>query len=167
MYSVKHAQLAMGALPMADVTIYYIDVRAFGKGYDEFYEQSKDMGVEYVKGKVARVQQLENGNMELHYEDMGSEGGLKKREHDLVVLTVGFLPNTEAFKLYKGSTDLEADEFNYVKEIDPISEPGRTNIDGLFAAGAILGARDIPDTVLHSGAAAAQAATYLEGLEKK
>lgn len=63
--------------------------------------------------------------------------------------------------------DLEADEFNYVKEIDPISEPGRTNIDGLFAAGAILGARDIPDTVLHSGAAAAQAATYLEGLEKK
>ncbi len=167
MYSVKHAQLAMGALPMADVTIYYIDVRAFGKGYDEFYEQSKDMGVEYVKGKVARVTQLENGNMELHYEDMGSEGGLKKREHDLVVLTVGFLPNTEAFKLYKGSTNLEGDEFNYVKEIDPISEPGKTNIDGLFAAGAILGARDIPDTVLHSGAAAAQAATYLEKLETK
>lgn len=167
MYSVKHAQLAMGALPMADVTIYYIDVRAFGKGYDEFYEQSKDMGVEYVKGKVARVEQLENGNMELSYEDMGSEGGLKKREHDLVVLTVGFLPNTEAFKLYKGSADLEGDEFNYVKEIDPISEPGKTNIDGLFAAGAILGARDIPDTVLHSGAAAAQAATYLEGLETK
>lgn len=167
MYSVKHAQLAMGALPLADVTIYYIDIRAFGKGYDEFYEQSKDMGIEYVKGKVARVEQLENGNMELHYEDMSGEGGLKKREHDLVVLTVGFLPNTEAFKLYKGSATLESDEFNYVKEIDPISEPGRTNIDGLFAAGAILGARDIPDTVLHSGAAAAQAAAYIEGLEAK
>jgi heterodisulfide reductase subunit A len=167
MYSVKHAQLAMGALPLADVTIYYIDVRAFGKGYDEFYEQSKDMGIEYVKGKVARVEQLENGNMELYYEDMSGEGGLKKREHDLVVLTVGFLPNTEAFKLYKGSANLEADEFNYVREVDPVSEPGKTNIDGLFAAGAILGARDIPDTVLHSGAAATQAATYLEGLENK
>ena len=58
-------------------------------------------------------------------------------------------------------------DINYAKEIDPISEPGRTNIDGLFAAGAILGARDIPDTVLHSGAAAAQTANYLEALETK
>ena len=161
MYSVKHAQLAMGALPLADVTIYYIDVRAFGKGYDEFYEQSKDMGVEFVKGKVARIDQLEDGNMELHYEDMAGEGGMAKREHDLVVLTVGFLPNTEAFNLYKGD-ELGADEFNYLREVDPISEPGRTTIEGLFAAGAIIGVRDIPDTVLHAGAAAAQASAYLE-----
>jgi len=161
MYSVKHAQLVMGALPLADVTIYYIDIRAFGKGYDEFYEQSKGMGVEFVKGKASRVRQLENGNMELHYEDMEGEGGLGKREHDLVVLTVGFLPNTEAFGLFKPG-ELESDEHQYVREIDPISEPGRTNIDGLFAAGAIIGVRDIPDTVLHAGAAATQAATYLK-----
>ena len=161
MYSVKHAQLVMGALPLADVTIYYIDIRAFGKGYDEFYEQSKDMGVEFVKGKVARVDQLDDGNMELYYEDMEGEGGLQKREHDLVVLTVGFLPNTEAFKLFK-QDELGADEFDYVREVDPISEPGRTTVDGLFAAGAIIGVRDIPDTVLHAGAAAAQAAAYLQ-----
>ena len=166
MYSVKHAQLAMGALPLADVTIYYIDIRAFGKGYDEFYEESKSMGVEYVKGKVARVEQLENGNMSLHYEDMEGEGGLQQREHDLVVLTVGFLPNTEPFKLFKGAT-LEADAFDYVREMDPISEPCRTNVDGLFAAGALVGARDIPDTVLHAGAAAAQASSYLESMGVK
>ncbi len=166
MYSVKHAQLAMGALPLADVTIYYIDIRAFGKGYDEFYEQSKSMGVEYVKGKVARVEQLENGNMSLHYEDMEGEGGIQQREHDLVVLTVGFLPNTEPFKLFKGAT-LEADAFDYVREMDPISEPCRTNVDGLFAAGALVGARDIPDTVLHAGAAAAQASSYLESMGAK
>jgi heterodisulfide reductase subunit A len=165
MYSVKHAQLTMGALPLADITIYYIDIRAFGKGYDEFYEQSRDMGIQFVKGKVARVEQLEDGNMELYYEDMAGEGGLKKAEHDLVVLTVGFLPNTEVFKLYKGSA-LEADEFNYVREIDPVSEPCKTNIDGLFAAGALLGARDIPDTVLHAGAAAAQASAYVESIRK-
>ncbi len=167
MYAIKHAQLLMGALPLADVTIYYIDVRAFGKGYDEFFEQSKDMGIEFVKGKVARVDQLENGNLALHYEDMAGEGGMQKREHDLVVLTVGFLPNTEVFNLYKSEAGIEADEFNYIREIDPISEPGKTNIDGLFAAGAVLGARDIPDTVLHSGAAAAQAAAYVDGLEIK
>ena len=77
MYSIKHAQLAMGALPMADITIYTIDVRAFGKGYDEFYEQAKSMGIEFVKGKVARIEQLANGNLALHYEDMLGEGGMK------------------------------------------------------------------------------------------
>ncbi len=161
MYSMKHAQLAMGALPMADITIYTIDVRAFGKGYNEFYEQSKAMGIQFVKGKVARIDQLANGNLALHYEDMLGEGGKKIREHDLVVLTVGFLPNMDAFSLYKGS-ELAADDFGYVREIDPISEPTRTNVDGLFAAGTTIGVMDIPDTVLHSGAAAAQAASYLE-----
>jgi heterodisulfide reductase subunit A-like polyferredoxin len=163
MYSIKHAQLVMGALPLADVTIYTIDVRAFGKGYEEFYEQSKGMGVEYVKGKVSRIDPLENGNLSLHYEDMLGEGGLQTREHDMVVLTVGFLPNTEPFALYKGS-ELEADDFQYVREIDPVSEPARTNIEGLFAAGTVNGVRDIPDTVLHAGAAAAQAASYIQGL---
>ena len=161
MYSIKHAQLAMGALPMADITIYTIDVRAFGKGYNEFYEQAKSMGVQFVKGKVARIERLDNGNMALHYEDMLGEGGHKTAEHDLVVLTVGFLPNTDVFSLYKGDA-LAADEFGYLREMDPVSEPTRTNVDGLFAAGTTIGVMDIPDTVLHSGAAASQAAAYLE-----
>jgi len=161
MYSMKHAQLAMGALPLADITIYTIDVRAFGKGYDEFYEQSKSMGIQFVKGKVARIDQLDNGNLALHYEDMLGAGGMQTREHDLVVLTVGFLPNMDALSLYKGE-ELQADDFGYVKEIDPISEPASTNIDGLFVAGANIGIMDIPDTVLHSGGAAAQASVYLQ-----
>ncbi len=161
MYSIKQAQLAMGALPLADITIYTIDVRAFGKGYNEFYEQAKSMGIEFVKGKVARIEQLSNGNLSLHYEDMLGEGGQKTREHDLVVLTVGFQPNTDVFSLYKGG-ELAANEFGYVQEINPVSEPSRTNVDGLFVAGTTVGVMDIPDTVLHSGAAAAQAAAYLE-----
>jgi heterodisulfide reductase subunit A len=161
MYSTKMAQLAMGALPLADITIYTIDVRAFGKGYDEFYEQSKAMGIEFVKGKVARIDQLDNGNLALHYEDQLGEGGQRIREHDLVVLTVGFQPNTDVLSLYKGEA-ITTNEFGYVQEINPVSEPSRTNIDGLFVAGTTVGAMDIPDTVLHSGAAAAQAAAYLE-----
>ena len=47
----------MGALPMADITIYYMDIRAFGKGYEEFFQQSKGMGVSFIKGKVAKVTQ--------------------------------------------------------------------------------------------------------------
>ncbi|MEJ2116642.1 MAG: FAD-dependent oxidoreductase [Alphaproteobacteria bacterium] len=167
MYSIKLAQLTMGALPLADITIYTIDVRAFGKGYDEFYEQSKAMGIEFVKGKIARVEQLPNGNMALHFEDQLGEGGRKIREHDLVVLTVGFLPNTDPFSLYKGGEPLAANDLGYVGEIDPISEPACTNINGLFVAGTAIGAMDIPDTVLHSGAAAAQAAAYLEQMRGK
>ncbi len=161
MYSIKQAQLAMGALPLADITIYTIDVRAYGKGYNEFYEQAKAMGIEFVKGKVARIEQLPNGNLSVHYEDQLGEGGQKTREHDLVVLTVGFLPNTDVFSLYKGE-ELAANEFGYVQEINPVAEPSCTNIDGLFVAGTTIGVMDIPDTVLHSGAAAAQAAAYLE-----
>ena len=162
MYSVKHAQLIMGALPMADITIYTIDVRAFGKGYDEFYEQSKAMGVQYVRGKVARIDELDNGNLSVHYENIAG-GGMQTMEHDLVVLTVGFLPNTESLRLYKGDA-LNTDEHAYIKEPDEIGEPAQTNIDGLFVAGTVVGVRDIPDTVLHAGAASAQAAAYIEKL---
>jgi heterodisulfide reductase subunit A-like polyferredoxin len=161
MYAIKHAQLIMGALPIADVTIYYIDIRAFGKGYDEFYEQAKAMGVKFIKGKVARTEQLENGNMALHYEDMLGEGGMQTREHDLVVLAVGLMPNTAPFALYKGG-ELERDAFNYVREVNPVMEPGATNVGGLYLAGTVNGAKDIPDTVLHSGAAATQVSAYLE-----
>jgi heterodisulfide reductase subunit A-like polyferredoxin len=161
MVALKHAQLIMGALPIADVTIYHIDIRAFGKGYEEFYEQAKGMGVNFVKGKVARIEQLEDGNLALHYEDMLGEGGMQTRKHDLVVLAVGFLPNTAPFALYKGG-ELERDDFNYVREFNPLSEPGATNVAGLYLAGTVNGAKDIPDTVLHAGAAAAQVSAFLE-----
>ena len=161
MYSIKQAQLLMGALPIADVTIYYIDIRAFGKGYEEFYEQAKGMGVNFVKGKVGKIEQLPNGKMALRYEDMLGEGKVGTREHDLVVLAVGLLPNTAPFGLYKGG-ELQADDFGYVCEVDPVMEPGTTNVAGLYLAGTVSGARDIPDTVLHSGAAATQVSAYLE-----
>ena len=72
MYSIKQAQLLMGALPLADVTIYYIDIRAFGKGYEEFFEQAKGMGVRFVKGKVAKPEFREliaGANGKLRYAD--------------------------------------------------------------------------------------------------
>src|SRR5450756_958740 len=55
MYAVKQAMLLSGTLPMADITIYYMDIRTFGKGYEQFYRSAKAMGIEFVKGKVARI----------------------------------------------------------------------------------------------------------------
>ncbi len=69
----------MGALPLADITIYYIDIRAFGKGYDEFFEQAKGMGVRFVKGKVAKIEETVSGNLVVRYEDVDGDGGLPTR----------------------------------------------------------------------------------------
>jgi len=167
MYSIKQAQLIMGALPMADVTIYYIDIRAFGKGYEEFYEQGKSMGVEFVKGKIATIAEKEDGsgNLILRYEDIGS-GVVKEAEHDLVVLSVGILPNTEMASLFKNEK-LELDDFNYIKQVDELLSPSKTSIDGVFVAGTSSGPMDIPDSILSSGAASAEAASYIKRTNKK
>jgi heterodisulfide reductase subunit A len=82
-------------------------------------------------------------------------------EHDLVVLTVGLVPNPEVLRLLKGE-ELAVDDYSYPREPDPIVEPSHTSIPGFLVAGSVIGARDIPDTVLHAGAAATQAAAYLE-----
>ena len=159
MYSTKQAQLLMGALPMADVTIYYINIRAFGKGFCEFYQQGKGMGVEFVKGKVGRISEKEDGNLLVRYEDI-EEGKVKEAEHDLVVLSVGILPNTDYTTMIKNNA-IEKDEFNYIKQVDELCCPAKTSIDGVFVSGTASGPMDIPDSILSAGAASAEAASYI------
>ncbi|HYL41441.1 MAG TPA: FAD-dependent oxidoreductase, partial [Candidatus Binatus sp.] len=89
MYSIKQNQLLMGALPLADITVHYMDIRAAGKRYDEFYEQAKAMGATYVKGRVAKITEKPDGNVVLHYEDIEGSGRVEEAEYDLVVLAVG------------------------------------------------------------------------------
>lgn len=160
MYSLKQAQLIMGAVPLADITIYYIDIRAFGKGYEEFFQQARNMGVMFVKGKVAEIREAEGGNLVLTYEDIEGGGGRREATHDLVVLSVGLLANPEPASLFAGG-QLQMDPFSYVREPEEDLDPGRTSIPGVFVAGTAAGIRDIPDTILHAGAAAAQAAAYV------
>ena len=164
MYSMKQAQLLLGALPVADVTMYYIDIRAFGKGYDEFYEQTKAMGVRFVKGKIAKITEGKRGSLLLRYEDIDNGGAIREAEHDLVVLSVGFIPNPEFRGLF-GDRALEADDLLFVREPEEEVNPAKTSIEGVFVAGAATGPMDIPDTILHAGAAAAQAASYVERMK--
>ena len=162
MYSIKQAQLLMGALPMADITIYYMDIRAFGKGYEEFFMQSKSMGVNFVKGKVAKIRENEDkkGDLILRYEDV-TKGVVKEAKHDLVVLSVGVLPNKEIPQIFKNQI-LELDAFNFVKQTDELVSPALTSIKGVFVAGAASGPKDIPDSILSAGCAATEVAGYLE-----
>ncbi|MHB0884358.1 MAG: FAD-dependent oxidoreductase [Bacillota bacterium] len=165
MYSIKQNQLIMGALPLADVTVYYIDIRTFSKGYDEFYEQAKAMGANFIKGRVGKVGEKEDGNLVLTYEDIEDGGQVKEAEYDLVVLAVGIQPNLDAGKLFPEG-QLQLDDYYYVKEVDEDLDPGRTSIEGVYVAGSASGAKDIPDSILHAGAAAAQAAAYVEKVGK-
>lgn len=68
MYAIKQAMLLSGSLPLADITIYYMDIRAFGKGYEQFYQNAKAMGIQFVKAKVATMDAGDNGNVTVHYE---------------------------------------------------------------------------------------------------
>lgn len=162
MYSVKQAQLLMGALPMADVTIYYLHIRSFGKGFNEFYQQSKDMGVTFIKGKIGKIEEEENGDLKLRYEDIES-GVVKEAKHDMVVLSVGILANDGISSLFKNN--LELDQFNYVNQKDLLANPAQTNIEGVYVAGTASGPMDIPDSILSAGAASAEIAGYLMGGE--
>ncbi len=160
MYSTKQAQLLMGALPMADITMYYINIRAFGKGFNEFYLQAKDMGAHYIKGKVASVSEKENGNLMLRYEDIAT-GKVTESEHDLVVLSVGLLGNPAITSVFKNET-LEIDVSNYIKQPDLLQSPAVTSIKGVFVAGTATAPMDIPDTIMSAGAAAAETSGYLK-----
>ncbi|MGB9006276.1 MAG: FAD-dependent oxidoreductase [Candidatus Aminicenantales bacterium] len=166
MYSIKQAQLLMGALPLADITLYYIDIRAFGKGFEEFYQQAKAMGTYFIKGKIAKIEEKDNGNLILRYEDIDNGGIVKEVEHDLVVLSVGLLPNPGAAGIFPGDR-LLADDFQFIKQVDEDLSPGKTSLEGVFVAGTASGPMDIPDSVLHAGAAALQAAAHIERTRKR
>ena len=159
MYSIKQSQLLMGALPMADVTIYYINIRSFGKGFEEFYQQAKGMGVNFVKGKIGKISEKENGNLTLRYEDI-NENIVKEAEHDMVVLSVGVLPNQDATKLFKAD-ELKLDPFKFIHQTDSLLSPAKTSIDGVFVAGTASGPMDIPDSILSAGSASSEAISYL------
>jgi heterodisulfide reductase subunit A len=159
MYSIKQAQLLMGALPMADVTIYYLNIRSFGKGFEEFYDQAKGMGVNFVKGKIGKITEKENGNLVLRYEDI-NENKVRETEHDMVVLSVGVLPNTDSAALFSYE-ELKLDQFSFVHQADPLSSPAKTSIKGVFVAGTATGPMDIPDSILSAGSASAEAISYL------
>jgi heterodisulfide reductase subunit A len=160
MYSMKQAQLILGSLPAASVTLYYMDIRAYGKGFEEFYQQARAMGVNFVRGKVAKIEQKENGDLEVYHEDTQGKGTLEKTTHDMVVLSVGLIPRPEIAKAFTNS-ELKLDDAGWLQLADENESAVRTSISGVFAAGCATGPKDIPDSVVEAGAAASECSAYL------
>jgi heterodisulfide reductase subunit A len=158
MYAIKQAMLLSGTLPLADITIYYMDIRTFGKGYEQFYQNAKAMGIEFVKGKVAHITEDETQNPVVRVEMVEDGSKVVERTHDLVVLSVGMLPGFDPYPLYGVPT---ADD-GFAAIPMPNIRPSVTGRPGVFTTGTAAGPMDIVDSIVMAGAAAAEAAAYLE-----
>jgi heterodisulfide reductase subunit A len=157
MYAIKQAMLLSGSLPMVDITIYYMDIRAFGKGFEQFFQTAKSMGIEFVKAKVGRITEDGNQNPVVRVEVMEQDSRVEERKHDMVVLSLGLLPAWDP----SGAVPAETAEDGFIRSADPLLAPARTTAEGIFVAGAAAGPKDIPDSIVEAGAAAMEAAIYL------
>jgi heterodisulfide reductase subunit A2 len=157
MYAIKQAMLLSGSLPLAAITIYYMDMRAFGKGYEEFYRSAKAMGIEFVKGKVARLSEADDQGVIVRVERIDEYGQVEERKHDLVVLSLGMRPADDLARL----AAIETGEDGFAAVPRPKDAPCRTTQEGFFVAGTARGPMDIVDTIVEAGAAATEASLYL------
>lgn len=157
MYAIKQAMLINGALPLAEVTIYYMDIRTFGKGYEQFYQNAKAMGVEFVRGKVASIREDEVRNPVLKVELTG-EGRIVERTYDLVVLSLGMVPaaSPRTYGLLPSS-----DGFIPIPAMN--AAPCATQRPGVFVTGTAGGPMDIVDSIVTASAAASAASAYIRG----
>ena len=151
MYSLKFAHLVKEKLPGAECHEYYIDMRAYGKGYEEFLERIKEEGIHVVRGRSAEVVSRD-GRLYVRGEDVLA-GKLVENPVDMVLLAVGLQPSegTDALAKMLGIGRVEDgwfDEANYN------TDPSSTERGGIFVAGVCQGPKDIPDTVAQASAAA-------------
>ncbi len=161
MYAIKQAILLSGSLPTADITIYYMDIRAFGKGYEQFYNNARAMGINFVKAKVARVTEDAEHNPIVRIERQEGNSAPEEVKHDLVVLSQGLVPGCDVSKFGLGA---ELNDFGFLKLSDENISSAVTAGAGVFAAGVVKGPRDIPDSVTDAGSAAMEAANYIRKL---
>jgi heterodisulfide reductase subunit A len=150
--------LLSGALPLAEITLYFMDIRAFGKGYEQFYQNAKAMGIEFVKGKVARITEDEGQNPIVRVELLDENSRVVERKHDLVVLSVGMLPGYNPQALY----GVPVAEDGFVRIPDYNLMPTVTTQEGIFVAGTAGGPMDIVDSIMTASAAASQTGAYLQ-----
>lgn len=152
MYSLKFAHLIKEKVPNVSVYEFYIDMRAFGKGYEEFAERIKQEGTFVVRGHSASVG-MNNDQMIVRGEDIFNDR-LVEFEVDMVILAVGLVPShgTEELSRILG---VQRDSYGWYSELDYNGSPTDTDKGGVFVAGMCQAPKDIPDTVAQASAVAA------------
>jgi heterodisulfide reductase subunit A len=163
MYTAKHAHLVRDKIPDARITIFYMDVRAFGKGYEEFYDRVKDERVVYRRGEPAEI--YRRGEKLVVAAEDTLLGKPVEVEADLVVLATAVVPRADAAAVAE-RMGLECSPDGFFQEAHAKLRPVETSMDGVFLAGCCQGPKDIPDAVAQAKAAAASVLVALRRREE-
>ncbi|MHA2232355.1 MAG: FAD-dependent oxidoreductase, partial [Candidatus Hodarchaeales archaeon] len=160
MYAVKEAIMAKEHDPAVEVYVFYMDIRAFGKGFEEFYQRAaREFNIHFVKSRVSEIRENpENSNLIVKYEDFIGNSAVTSEEMDLIVLSTGLDPSSHTDFL-ENCLNLSLDEYGFVRT-DPV-RPLETNQAGVYVCGVASGPKDIPDTVAQASGVAAKASILL------
>jgi len=155
MASMKQAHLAKEKTG-AEIHEFYIDINAFGKGYQEFYKRVREEGIYFIRGKGSEIFKRD-GRLVVAAEDT-MLGTPVEIPVDMVVLGTGLTARHDAEKVAQVFGISQSSD-RFFMEAHPKLRPVATNVDGIFLAGCCQGPKDIPDTVAQASAAAAEAIT--------
>lgn len=158
MYATKEAVLIKEHDPDSEVTIFYLDLKVFGQGFQEFVNRADShYGVEYVRGRPGEIRfDPITKNLKVWYEDT-AKGAAAEKEVDLVILCSNMEARPENKPLAE-ALGLELDEWGFFQPKDSITNPIETQKDGIFMCGCCHGPRDIPESVAEASGTAACAA---------
>ncbi|MEM2212371.1 MAG: 4Fe-4S binding protein [Candidatus Nezhaarchaeales archaeon] len=159
MYSIKQAVLLKEQFGI-DVWIYYIDVRATGRGYEELYRRAQQEGVVFVKGKVAEVRMDRGSGKLIVRAENTLLGRVIEEKFDMVALAVAMTPALGLSDLAR-LMRLPLGEDGFVQEKHPKLDPVDSLVSGIYACGCTLGPKDVRDTVSDALGAAAKASSFL------
>ena len=164
MYSLKFSHLIREKIPEAEIYQFYIDMRCFGKGFEEFYKRLSDEGVNFIRGKVAQVtdqaiSEEEQGKLIVCAEDT-LLGNLVRVPVDMVVLSTALEPRRDVEEVARTFSITQSQD-GFFLERHPKLDPVATMTDGIFIAGCCQGPKDIPDTVAQASAAATRALSLI------
>lgn len=158
MYSIKHAYQAIDH-NVDDVTVMYMDVRAYGKGFDNFQKRTQAEGAKFIRSRPARISPNGNGNIRVLYEDTTGKGRTEK-DFDMVVLANAVTPPDNLVDLTdRLGIDLDSDGF--IRSLETKGGLVVTTRPGIYAAGCVSGPKDIPDSVAEGSGAAGLALSHL------
>jgi heterodisulfide reductase subunit A len=158
MYSIKHAYQALDhGIP--DVAVLYMDLRAFGKGFDGFLARTREAGARFIRGRPARLESDGNGKLHATYEDTVRATRVEE-DFDMVVLANAVTP-PEGLAALAQSLDIELDEDGFIRASATDGSLAVTTRPGVYAAGCATGPKDIPDSVAEGSGAAALALRHL------
>lgn len=161
MTAVKQAIEMKTLYPSAEVYCFYMDLRLFGKKYEDFYIQAQqECDVHFIRGRVSEVGETIDGRLQVKAEDT-LVGKPLKVQLDLLVLMSGMLCNPQAARLLQPSA-LETDSDGFLKSRDNLYALQYSGQEGLFYAGACTGTKTVPETLMEARAAALSIHQYLQ-----